>query len=142
MRTDRMRRLSDRLAGAESVSSSAILDEGYMIHGRPDRFSMDVWAGTWHDGSGHPCGTVGCIAGYAADMAVHEDGFAPRPLGEEDIEALAIEWLGLSADQASELFGCGVAAADSATGDVAARVVRMVADGMSPLDAWRVAGDM
>lgn len=87
---------------------------------------MEVWTGTatgpdW-------CGTVGCIAGWAADMAAP----GPEPwLAVEDyandIPELAAAWLGLRDDQADALFAPDLPATRDATPTEAAAVLRLVA---------------
>ena len=50
----------------------------------------------------HPCGTAACLAGHAALLA-WQSGDMPKKRGV-DINAVATEWLGLTFDEAWDLF--------------------------------------
>ncbi len=68
-------------------------------------FNQAAWLSFsgYDDQSGHNCGTVACIAGWAARIAL---GRQPDPYGNrhESISAIAAEWLELDETLADELF--------------------------------------
>jgi len=83
------------------------------------------------------CGTTGCIAGWAATLAI-EEGLAP--INNVMISSLAQDYLELTSGEAHDLFLGGAMktagfypssgeALDNATAVEAAKVLRMVADG-------------
>lgn len=101
------------------------------------------------------CDTVACLGGWTVYLlatdgptvvanAIAEDG-PDDPVESDCLRALASELLGLSREAASELFVPWIylhttaegVAINRATPAQGARVLRLVAAGAPPLDAWR-----
>lgn len=108
---------------ADAIEQHSISDLG---------FNMDDWCmldGAEHDKSGHNCGTVACVAGWAVAVARGADTEALLNIAERgDVFDDAADFLGLKEAQANALFiPRGVVFWDDITPTVAGRVLRHLA---------------
>ena len=138
MNPERMHRVADaieqegRFKYDTWACSEAILDDD----GEP-ALGISTTGELTRSGTLRRCGTTGCIAGWAATLAI-EEGLAP--IQNVMISSLAQDYLELTTSEAHDLFLGGAMvnagfyhsggdALDNATAVEAAKVLRMVADG-------------
>lgn len=76
------------------------LDEEDGMLNAPDHFNMGYVLGSWQDEQVGDCGTVGCIATFAAARAMS----VVNPLNHWEIEDAAAKWLDLEDAAANHLF--------------------------------------
>lgn len=165
MRADRLRQLADAIQAARHLPAGALVgvdlldpsdtaeDSGPRpdLLGPPDAFSLTVMAELWcrpedraaGGAEGIDCGTVCCVAGFAAWLA--------GTLGGADEVEDARRWLGISRDLADALFFPWLPSGATVTADIhrrwervdpptAARALRRIAslaDDISPMDITR-----
>ena len=96
MNTDRLRTVADRIEQSKHHPPTAKTGDIDYAMGYPTRFSMAVSEGSYEDGN--ECGTVCCLAGFAAWEA--GDGYGD----EGEIFAMAQDWLDLDDYQSNALF--------------------------------------
>ena len=130
MNVERMRRLADALEGAETLKACGEWSRAKKGAATPElnRFNMRLWLDRWESWDGGECGTVGCVAGWAAHMFAEK-----RTCSVRDDAADALE---LSVDEADALFAPLRVDLDEVTSEHAALAVRKAASGAHPDDWW------
>ena len=132
MNKDRIRHMADVIEKATpSPSARYNLDEpdGSVCQSNIDHFDMS----TYYSTTVNDCGTAGCIAGwtvkeYASDVGIRS---------ESDFFYAAKDILGLSHDEAEDLFEPGADLSWQIGPENVARVLRDIADGTAIDDAWQ-----
>lgn len=119
------------------MNTNRILKLADLIEAGDDKlgFNMETYgsaSGAYEDRSGHNCGTVACIGGWAvAAFGAYgkgEDVSLSRVIHTYDVPESARNLLGLEADTAARLFLAGGISSSDVTPAVAARCLRNLAE--------------